>query len=73
MKIKNFQIPAVRREDEVSQIVTAIHTVPGVKQVTGHRATKIFTVEWDGSATWNDIHNTIEQIGYVPQDTDNYK
>ncbi len=72
MEIKNFQIPAVHSETEVSQIVTAIRAVPGVMQVTGDRATKIFIVEWKDPATWDDIHHTIEHIGYTPQDSEGY-
>lgn len=66
MQSISFQIPAVRREEEMQAILTALRALPGVQMATGEPRTRIFTMTWTGPLKPKDIVNTLTPLGYTP-------
>ena len=66
MKTTEFQLPIINSEEEVQKIEAGLRKINGVRDVHGHEPTKIFVVNWNEPATWEEIEKTLVRMGYMP-------
>ena len=67
MKKKTVYIPAISCSHCIEAIRTEAKEIEGVTGVKGNPSTKKVTFEWKPPATWEDIENALEEIGYQPR------
>lgn len=67
IEAQEFQLPIINTDEQVNAVKVRLSAIPGVVNVTGHRPTKIFTVQWRDPATWEQIKAAIYELGYTPK------
>ncbi len=68
MENKTFRVPNISCHHCVHTIRTEVSEVPGVKSVTGDVTTKMVTVSYEGSATWDAVKDKLVEIEYPPEE-----
>ncbi len=64
MEKKTVHIPRISCGHCVMTIKREIGELEGIKSVEGDDKTKTVTVEWDSPSTWDQIADTLTEIGY---------
>ena len=68
MEEKCIYIPNISCEHCVSTIKRELSEIEGVKAVDGNPAAKILTIQWNAPATWESLRETLDEIGYPPEE-----
>jgi len=68
MKKRTVFIPDISCNHCVATIKRELEDVDGVKSVKGDPSTKKVTIEWGSPATWEEIEDLLDEIGYPPED-----
>ncbi|MFH1811783.1 MAG: heavy metal-associated domain-containing protein [Pseudomonadota bacterium] len=68
MSEKSVVVPAISCGHCVMNIRREISEIAGVEQVEGDPASKTVTIAWTAPASWEQIAQTLEAIGYPASD-----
>lgn len=68
MEKKTVHIPTISCGHCVAAIKRELGEIAGVTYVSGDAGTKEVTVEWESPANWDSIKQTLDEIGYSPEE-----
>ena len=68
MKEKCVYIPNIKCNHCISTIKRELEEIEGVKTVDSELAEKSITIKWVAPATWDVIRETLNEIGYPPEE-----
>lgn len=68
MKEKTVHIPAISCKHCVMTIERELGELDGISSVKGNLSTRMVTVKWKPPLTWERIVQTLEDLGYPPEE-----
>ena len=69
MNNKTFLVPNISCDGCVRTIQNEVAEVPGVTAVKADVNTKLVTVNWDDSTSWQNIEAKLQEIDYPPAES----
>jgi copper chaperone len=70
MQEKTVSIPNIMCGHCVMTIKRELGEIEGVREVEADAATRKARIRWDNPADWEQIHDTLVDIGYPPEEID---
>lgn len=67
MNTKTITVPNISCGHCTNTIEMEVGELAGVQNVSAAEDTKQVTIEWNSPATWDEINETLHEIGYPPQ------
>ena len=67
MNTKTITVPSISCGHCTNTIEMEVGELAGVKNVNAVADTKQVTIEWESPATWDEINDTLQEIGFPPQ------
>ena len=67
MNTKTITVPNISCGHCTHTIELEVGELEGVKNVKAEEQSKQVTIVWDEPATWEEINDTLQEIGYPPQ------
>lgn len=67
MNTKTIIVPNISCGHCTNTIEMEVSELAGVTSVNAVADTKQVTIDWDSPATWDEINETLHEIGYPPQ------
>ena len=68
MPRREFRVPNVFGDEDVSILENALLQILGVSQVNFYPETKTVAVQWADPASWDEIERKLEVLGYFPEE-----
>jgi copper chaperone len=60
-----FTLPNILGDIDLSIAENSLRQINGVQLVEIHPTTKQVTIEWDEPATWEEIQQNLDRLGYT--------
>ncbi len=67
MNTKTITVPNISCGHCTNTIEMEVGELSGVKNVSANEVTKKVVIDWETPATWEEINDTLQEIGFPPQ------